>query len=157
MTSASLTDDYKEILNYKYNANLKPEWLLENRKSFALTKINEFRISVVACDKRFLMPKREVYNSTKGSWVTLKPFNPSVADPIHAIIQWRDSFFVSGGQGSLVQFDLKLMENSCCLKVPIRCEKSALIVHHECLYILAGNLYNPKTFAYDLPTKMVQM
>lgn len=158
MSSADLTDMYKDILSYKYQPNFKPQWLLERRKCFTVSKITEFRICAIICEPTVssLMPKRELYDSSKGAWTALDRVNSVVVPPIYAIAQWQNSYFISGGQGSIVHFDVSLMENTNPLRTPVRCEQPALMVHSDCLYVLAGNEYNSKNYTYDKPTNLVQ-
>lgn len=152
MASAGKTELYKDILCYKYHANMKPEWLMKPRKSAIPMQTLETRISALVSTPKSKQVYTEIHSSSSSSWKNLEPILTGF--PISSVAEMHNVYYLACQKGFIDCYDMKQKKFKMSLKLPILRENCALVIYKNCIYVLGGKEYNLHTWKCDKPSSL---
>lgn len=143
--SLGLQELYVEVLNFKYDANNKPksipEHLLLPRNS---SQIQSNLIAFLVENGGLTLYKATFNNAFQQE---SEPINLQMGN-IYAMVNWKTCWYVFNETGQIVCIDVISLVVTSIPDVPKPLKGYAVVVHNDCIYVVAVNLEHRKSETY---------
>lgn len=135
--SVGLRNVFTEILEYKFDPNIKTtllaEYSFQQRKRIPSGSLLAF-ITEENSDHLYI----ENFDDTHKKWNLLPPVTLPFDGPIKSVAFWRKFYFIYGKNGNVGCVDKKTLQTNLLPNMRTIRENGAMIIHNDYIYVMGG-------------------